>query len=134
MDTSARPTDGSVADVMRRRFVTASPDDAPADVRQTMRLARLRHLVIARRGLLVGLLSYRKLLEQLLEGRASEVAVASAMVASPTFVTPVTPLAEAAARLCHSGFGCLPVVESPEYLRLVGLVTETDLLRAIFGA
>lgn len=119
---------------MRRRFVTASPDDAPADVRQTMRLARLRHLVIARGGLLVGLLSYRALLEQLVDGKAGATAVTSAMVASPAFVTPVTPLAEAAARLCLYGFGCLPVVEAPDCLRLVGLITETDLLRAIFGA
>jgi CBS domain-containing protein len=123
----------SVADVMRRRFVTASPEEALPQVRQTMRLARLRHLVITDGDQLLGLISYRNLLESLLEGENQETAIAAAMTESPVFVTPATPIADAADRLCRYGFGCLPVVEeSAPRPRIVGLVTESDLLRVAF--
>jgi CBS domain-containing protein len=46
---------------------------------------------------------------------------------------PQMPLAEAAACVARSRAGCLPVVESsPKGPRLVGLVTEGDLLRAAY--
>jgi signal-transduction protein with cAMP-binding, CBS, and nucleotidyltransferase domain len=44
-------------------------------------------------------------------------------------VSPDTTLREAARRILRHGIGCLPVVEDDT---LVGLVTETDLLRAAF--
>ena len=123
----------SVADVMRRQFVTASPEEGLPQVRQTMRLARLRHLVIAEGDQLLGLISYRALLESLLDGEDGEKAISAAMIESPVVVTPATPIADAAERLCRYGFGCLPVVEeSVPRPRIVGLVTESDLLRAAF--
>lgn len=128
----------TVGDLMRRQFITASPGDRLADVRQTMRLARLRHLVVAEDGYLVGILTYRDLLETTLERRGNgseerEVAVAVAMVSDPEWVSVERSLAEVAARLWQSGLGCLPVVApSSEGPRLVGLVTEADLLRAAY--
>ena len=98
-----------------------------------MRLARLRHLVVAKDDKLVGLLSYRSLLESLLDERSRGDEIGRAMIAAPAFLTPETPLAEAADRICRYGFGCLPVVEQGESeARIVGLVTETDLLRVAF--
>lgn len=134
MQPSPRSPVGSVADVMRRHFVTASPEDRLAEVRQTMRLARLRHLVVARSDQLVGLLSYRSVLELLLEAPSDDVTISTVMIQSPRYVTPATSITEAADRLCRYGFGCLPVVEErePKELHVVGLVTETDLLRAAF--
>ncbi len=46
-------------------------------------------------------------------------------------VRPSTPLAEVAAILARRGFCAVPVVEEGD--RLVGLVTETDLIRERFG-
>ena len=44
-----------------------------------------------------------------------------------------TPLKDAAARLCAAAAGCLPVVEQAGAgPRIVGLLTETDLLRGAF--
>lgn len=119
-----------VADVMQTHFITSPPDARLPDVRQTMRLARLRHLLLVQEDQLVGLVSYRTLLEELLEGREPLFA-ADVMAADPRSVTPATSLAEAAERLCRYGLGCLPVID-PEGNRLVGLITETDVLRAAF--
>lgn len=131
------PTTGdgrlTVADVMRRHFVSAPPDLSLVDARQLMRLARLRHLVVTRDGCLIGLLSYRELLESLLERSSGDGPIVNAMVASPTVAEPSTPLSDAAGRLCRYGIGCLPVVEEANCdLRMVGLVTESDLLRVAF--
>lgn len=124
----------TVAHVMRTHFVSAAPELSLLDARQLMRLARLRHLVVTRDGCLAGLLSYRELLEALLDQRPADGPVADAMVPSPTVAAPATPLREAAGRLCRYGIGCLPVVEdgASEPPRMVGLVTESDLLRVAF--
>lgn len=131
--SGSEPRDTIVADVMRRHFVAVSPELSLVDARQLMRLASLRHLIVAREECLVGLISYRRLLESLLDDRVSQSAIASAMVPDPDVVAPSASLAEAADRLCRRGIGCLPVIEqgSPE-LRLVGVVTEIDLLRAAY--
>lgn len=116
---------------MLKHFVTASPEESLPEVRQTMRLARLRHLMVAREGRLLGLLSYRTLLESLLEGEGEAQSISGLMVPSPSTVTPTAPLTEAAERLCRYGLGCLPVVD-PKGSRLVGILTESDLLRVAF--
>ncbi len=53
------------------------------------------------------------------------------MTASPWTADPDTTLREAAERMLSFKIGCLPVVErSRDRLHMVGLVTESDLLRA----
>jgi CBS domain-containing protein len=118
-----------VRDVMRTDFATVSPDESVASARQTMRLARLRHLVVTGEGALIGILSYRDLLEQLGDAPSSE-RVANAMKA-PVTIAPETSLRDAADAMCRYGLGCLPVVTAGG--ALVGLITESDLLRAAYG-
>lgn len=140
----------TVADLMRRDFITVSVDESLFEALQIMRLARLRHLLVERDGLLVGVLSYRDLQEQALstlaEGapqtRAASgderhplraLGIAGAMVAAPFIVTPETRLGDAAVRLARLGIGCLPVVATQGgEPRLVGLITGRDLLRAAY--
>lgn len=127
-----------VREVMRRDFVCADPGETLEGARQTMRMGRLRHLLVTRGDRLVGILSYRDLLESLTDGRgpAPSERVGAALKRAPVFVTPETALADAADRMCRYGFGCLPVLEPrrahAEPDRLVGIVTERDLLRAAF--
>jgi CBS domain-containing protein len=128
--------------IMRRNFAYTEPEETLDSAFQTMRLARLRHLLVARGDRLLGILSYRNLLEALLAERLAAPPpdprrVEDAMTRSPSFVTPRTTLAQAADRLCRYGLGCLPVLEPPTpgsgaEGRLVGVVTETDLLRAAY--
>jgi acetoin utilization protein AcuB len=145
MTPSHRPR-RSVRELMRREFITISPDDSLLEANQLMRMARLRHLIVVRDGLLEGILSYRDVQEQALaelerhpeanrSALLARVPVADAMSAPPYFVTPETPLAEAAIRLHHLRLGCLPAVElGPRGAQLVGLITESDLLLAAHEA
>lgn len=132
-----------VGHIMRRSFVAADPDEKLEDVRQTMRMARLRHLLVTRGDQLVGILSYREILESLLAHSGDPAAatahtVADAMKPAPAFATPETPLAAAADRMVRYGLGCLPVLQaradgSAAAGHLVGIVTEADLLRAAYA-
>lgn len=133
-----------VSEVMRRDFVTVRVDESLSEAVGIMRMARLRHLVVERSGQLVGILSYRDLQDLEIErlkrhAEAGPVApphplvLEEAMLDSPYVVAPDAPLHVAASRMSALGLGCLPVVDSDEQGgRLVGLVTESDLLRAAF--
>lgn len=125
---------------MRRDFLTVPPGESLANALQLMRVARLRHLLVEENHALVGILSYRDLLEVFLaESQIGAGAprqadpVASAMRAKPYAITPDTLLRDAATRLCSLRLGCLPVVDRREDpAPLVGIVTETDLLQAVY--
>lgn len=131
-----------VADVMQREFVAVPSDEPLLEAQRTMKLARLRHLLVVEDGLLVGILSYRDLQDELLERSAREagaagieslgrVPVREAMVPAPYYVRPDTSAAEAARRMLRLHLGCLPVCENGGgSLRLIGLLAESDLLRA----
>jgi CBS domain-containing membrane protein len=119
-----------VQQIMRRDFVCSAPEEPLEEARQTMRLARLRHMLVTRGDALVGILSYRDLLERLDARVSSGACVGDAMQRAPLAVGPDASLGEAADRMCRYGYGCLPVVEGGD--RLVGILTETDLLRAAY--
>jgi CBS domain-containing protein len=130
---------------MRRCFITLGPADSLFDAERVMRMARVRTLPVAEDGALVGALSHREVLRRSLGGAAAagdpavcarwlrETPVAALMQRRPESVTRETTLSDAAARLLRDGVGCLPVIESGVASpRLIGLLTETDLLRAAY--
>jgi CBS domain-containing protein len=129
-----------VARVMRQRFIALSPSETLLEAEQLMRMARVRALPVVLEGVLVGVLSYRTLVKQLVGGAAADSAdgsalretrVASLMEGSPCALAPGDYIEEAAARLLEREDGCLPVVdESSE--QLVVILTEMDLLRAAY--
>ena len=137
-------TVGLVQDLMRRDFVSLAPGDSLLEAERTMRLGRIRHLPVIEDGLLVGILTHRDLLEGSLAS-VREVAVAeriehlratpveSVMRRDPWTVESETSLRDAAQRMLHLKIGCLPVVDSGERGPVViGLITESDLLRAAY--
>jgi CBS domain-containing protein len=97
-----------------------------------------------RKEILVGVLSHRDVLECLLEdleasphkSRAEivgEFPVEGIMRSPPDTVSRDCSLQQAANKMLRLRIGCLPVVETTsEGLRVVGLVTESDLLRAAY--
>lgn len=145
MDASFGVRGLQVGDVMRRRFIALAPGDSLVDAERLMRIARVRSLPVVSGSTLVGVLSNRNLLESCLgASRASPEALgrflvdtrtAELMDADPAAVTPGTPLGDAARLLLDLREGCLPVVEAPGPVpRLLGIVTESDLLRAAYEA
>ena len=131
--------------MMRRHFISVSPDDSLLEAAQLMRIARVRTLPVTVNGVLLGLLNHREILGALLSrvDHSAErpgietldgLCVHELTIQGGGGVAPDTPLALAVAQLCELHSGCIPVVEdSPEGVpRIVGLLTEGDLLRAAY--
>ena len=135
----------TVGRLMRTQFICMSPEDNLLEADRIMRLARVRHLPVARKGILVGVLSHRDILAasiaKLEERDPAErlehlrgISISQLMQKQPYTATAETTLVEAAQRMLRLKIGCLPVVraslDGPE---LIGLVTESDLLRAAYA-
>jgi CBS domain-containing membrane protein len=130
---------------MRSSFISAAPSDTLLHVAQIMQLARIRHLlVLDANGALVGIVSHRDLLEATApadaQGSPGErirslegVPISRVMRTRVRSVPPSATLREAAEVILRYGIGCLPVVESGDApARVVGLLTESDLLAAAY--
>jgi acetoin utilization protein AcuB len=126
-----------IRDIMRERVVTISAGDSLSTVEDIMRLGGVRHIPVVRGGSLVGVVSERDLLRVSLsnliafgseERRAFLHAVEIARVMSdpPIVIEPEASVRRAARLMADRKIGCLPVLEGGS---LVGIVTETDLLR-----
>jgi len=129
--------DAVVADLMTREVRSVAPNDPLATAKAAMDAGHFRHVVVLdEQGELVGVLSqrdlsYGPLAWSLGQGEAAyekllEVTpVKQAMRTDVATVEAGAPLATAASLLLERQIGCLPVLEAE---RLVGLVTESDLL------
>lgn len=128
-----------VENVMQDEVVTLQRGDRLDLADDVMRLGRIRHMPVLDSGNIVGVVSNRDLLAAGLS-RALEfdrqqrraflrsVEVSEVMSEQVVTIAPDAPLREAAEMMVKQGVGCLPVVK-PEGT-FVGLVTETDVIRA----
>ncbi len=131
----------SVSRWMTTPVVSVAPETSVAAATRLMRARGIRHLpVIDARGHLVGILSDRDLRQVVfdpwldegladLATRFETLPVERVMTWRPIAVRPETAMSAAARLMRQYRIGALPVVEDE---RLVGLLTETDVLRA-FG-
>jgi CBS domain-containing protein len=122
--------------------VTLGPNETLDLSQDLMRLGRVRHLpVVDEVGQLVGIVSNRDLLEASLSKTLDfepssrraflrSVEVREVMTKEVVTIEPEASLEEAARLLVRRQIGCLPVVRPDG--TLLGLLTETDLLRAAF--
>jgi CBS domain-containing protein len=131
-----------VGDIMSPQVETIRATESCLDAVVRMQRVRARHLpVVDREGALVGIVTDRDLRHYLFSPRSFEalgstrvdvlldgVHVAEIMSTNPVTATPRMSLAEAAATMRNERVGSLPVVE---HGRVVGILTETDLLRHI---
>lgn len=118
----------SVRDVMSTDLVTVGPGDSARRAYEVMRDRRIRHLPVMEGGRLAGILSDRDLRPILLSPGLAGATVAELMSEQPTTIAPGAPVEDAASLLVVRKIGCLPVVQDG---RLVGIVTETDLLAVL---
>ena len=131
-----------VSELMSRNVVTIGPSDTCRDAVGRMHGARVRHLpVVDTKGDLVGIVTDRDLRHHLFEARvlkeigtiAVDTLLAAVLVrdvmSSPALsVWAGDELVDAARIMLEDKVGSLPVVEGG---RVVGIITETDLLREI---
>ena len=130
-----------VRDIMPDQMVTISESDTLSTVEDIMTLGHVRHMPVVHGGKLVGVVSERDLLRASLSNLSGfdagqrraflhGVEIARVMSAPPIVIGPEASVAEAARVMAERKIGCLPVVEGEE---LLGIITETDVLRCFAG-
>jgi predicted transcriptional regulator len=131
-----------VRDIMETKLVTISASERLSMVEDIMTLGRVRHMPVVQGGELVGVVSERDLLRaslsELSEHPDAErrmflhvVEISRVMSSPPVVIGPDATIREAALLMADRKIGCLPVVEGG---RLIGIVTETDVLRWVASA
>jgi CBS domain-containing protein len=137
MQPGSRP----VSEIMQTQVASLSAGDRLDLAEDIMRLGRVRHMPVLEAARLVGVVSARDVLAASLTKALDfepahrrsflrSVEVSEVMSRDVVTVEPDTTLREAAELLLSRKIGCLPVVKPDR--TLVGLVTETDLLRAAY--
>jgi CBS domain-containing membrane protein len=126
-----------VRDIMTRDVATLDWNDELGLADDIMKLGRIRHLPVVDEGRLVGIMSQRDLFKASLASAMGfgekakrafmkTVTVKEVMVDEVITISPETSIEEAAKVILEKKIGCLPVTEEGN---LVGLITETDILR-----
>jgi acetoin utilization protein AcuB len=128
-----------VRDRMTSVLFTARPETSVADVEHVMRHRRIRHVpVVSDDGRLVGIVTDRDVRTAMPSPATSLAAgeiyylvnrlrVERIMTHAVIAIGPDAPISDAVGRMLARRIGALPVLEGG---RLVGIITETDLLRA----
>jgi len=130
-----------VRDIMHRKVVTISANERLSTVEDIMTLGRMRHMPVVQGGKLLGVVSERDLLRASLSTLAGHrveerraflhvVAIAQVMSSPAIVIGPEATVEQAALVMAEKKIGCLPVVEDDH---LIGVLTETDVLRMVAG-
>jgi acetoin utilization protein AcuB len=131
-----------VRDIMTAKPITVDPETPMLEARQRMLEERIRHLVVVEEGRVVGIVTDRDIRLNLPSPATSlsvweinyllaQVTVGGVMTTSVIVVHPDRSIAEAARIMIDHKIGALPIVEDG---RLVGIVTESDFVRAMAGS
>lgn len=112
---------------MTREVVTIAPSTTVADALAVLDTNNIRHLPVTDGGRVVGVVSDRDLRMAISADPAGGSGVADVMTTEPITVPSSTPVETAARTLTRRRIGCVPVVDDGA---LVGILTESDLLRA----
>jgi acetoin utilization protein AcuB len=133
-----------VKQLMSQDVVSVGPGESGRDAVGRMARARVRHLpVVNRDGGLVGIVTdrdlrhylflphvFERLPERRVDALLDSVRVAEVMSTDVLTVEPETSVTDAVALMRAERVGSLPVVSDG---RLVGIITETDMLRHVVG-
>jgi len=134
---------------MTRELLTVGPETPVAEAAKLMAQQQVRRLLVvevwADGPHLLGIISAKDVIHAFpphvnpfaIEGpdvRLTPTTAGQIMTAAPRFVTPDTPIEEAAALMCRFKIGALPVLREQ---KLAGIITESDIFRAfvsLFGS
>ena len=128
----------TVRDIMSAEVTTLGRNDTLLLAKDIMNLGRIRHFPVVEDDELVGIVSQRDLYraslgtvmqygEKAQRAFLESVAVKEIMV-DPISIGPDATVGDAARLMMEHKIGCLPVLEDN---RLVGIVTETDMLQVV---
>ena len=129
-----------VQDIMHQDVTVVGPRDTLAAVERRLRPRGIRHVPVVDAGGLVGIVSDRDVKSAMASAAPSqgargsafdELAVADVMAHPVITVAPSFPVEEAARLMVTKRISALPVTEAG---RLVGIVTDTDLLQLFVRA
>ena len=131
-----------VRDLMTSKPITVDPETPMLDARQRMAEARIRHLVVVEGSRVVGIVTDRDIRLNLpspatslsvweVNALLAKLTVGEVMSRSVLMVDSERAAAEAARLMIDHKIGALPVVDGG---RLVGIVTESDFVRAVAGS
>lgn len=129
-----------VRQLMTRRVYSVRPMDSVEEAVQLFHRRGIRHLLVMDKAELVGIISDRDINRALEPGATKKrvmalgglffllepVLVEEIMTGNPVTISPEATVFEAARQLVDHHFGALPVVVGK---KVVGIITETDLLR-----
>jgi acetoin utilization protein AcuB len=115
-----------VQHIMQSPPLSVTPATTLHEVRQLMRRRGIRHVLVVEGGRLAGIVSDRDLKNASAQGRADEI-----MTRELITVAPDAPVEEAGRLMVREKISALPVTLGG---RLVGIVTETDVLRLFVTA
>ena len=121
---------------MRTSLITVGKDATLAQAQELLHSHRIRHLPVVEGDRLLGILTDRDIRQASPSSAAgispdrtaaflAQIPVAKAMMTEVRTVGPYTTIEEAARLMIEHKIGCLPVTETG---RLVGIITETDIL------
>jgi acetoin utilization protein AcuB len=131
-----------VEDLMSHTVISAPPTMPVVEARALMLRERIRHLLVVSGGRLEGIVTDRDIRLNLpspatslsvweLNHLLARLTVADVMTKSVIVIDPARDAREAARIMIDHKIGALPVLDGG---RLVGIITETDLLRAFVGS
>lgn len=131
-----------VQDVMQTTVVTITPKTRLPEAMRLVRQRGIRHLPVVENGDLVGIVSDRDLKRAMASPATSldvrelnylldRLSVAEIMTRAVVTIAPMFPVEEAARLMVEEKISALPVTEGG---RLVGIVTETDVLELFVTA
>src|SRR5262245_38203766 len=129
----------TVGDIMSTELTTLGRNDSLQLARDILTLGRIRHFPVIDEGKVVGVISQRDLYKASLRsvmkyGEKARrifmegIAIKEVMSEPVITIAPHASVQEAARVMMEKKIGCLPVLEGP---KLVGIVTETDMLKLI---
>jgi CBS domain-containing protein len=129
----------TVRDIMTTEVTTLGRNDSLQLAKDIMTLGRVRHFPVIDDGKVVGVVSQRDLYKASLGsvmkyGEKAQraflegIVVKEVMSDPPITIAPHASVQEAARLMMEKKIGCLPVLEGAQ---LVGIVTETDMLKLV---
>lgn len=128
----------TVRDIMSAEVTTLGRNDTLLLAKDIMNLGRIRHFPVVEDDELVGVVSQRDLYRASLGtvmqyGEKAQRAFLESIVVKEIMVDPISigpdaTVGDAARLMMEHKIGCLPVLEDD---RLVGIVTETDMLQIV---